>query len=71
MALQPHTINLQIYANNEKEAERGRKALIQFINIMKEHGAAVSGNKLVEAVGKLSSSPFIATQIINFFKKPE
>lgn len=71
MALQPHDITFQIYAKDEEEAERGRKAIINFIRIMKEHDAAVSGNKIVEAVGKLSSSPFIATQIINFFKKSE
>lgn len=65
--IQPITFN--IYAKDREEAERGRKAIIQFINIMGQHGAKVSGDKLVEAVGRLNSSPFIATQIINFFKK--
>lgn len=65
--IQPITFN--IYAKDREESERGRKAIIQFINIMGQHGAKVSGDKLVEAVGRLNSSPFIATQIINFFKK--
>lgn len=65
--IQPIIFN--IYAKDREEAERGRKAIIQFINIMGQHGAKVSGDKLVEAVGRLNSSPFIATQIINFFKK--
>lgn len=62
------TISFNIYADSDEEAERGRKAIIQFINIMGQHGAKVSGDKIAEAVGKLSSSPFIASQIIKFFK---
>lgn len=69
MDLKPYNITFQIYAKSDEEAERGRKAIIQFISIMKNNGAAVTGEKLVEAVGKLSSSPFIASQIINFFRK--
>ena len=62
-------ISFNIYADSEEEAEKGRKAIIQFINIMGQHGAMVSGDKIAEAVSKLSSSPFIATQIIKFFKQ--
>lgn len=62
-------ISFDIYANSDEEAEKGRKAIILFINIMRQQGAAVSGNKIAEAVSKLSESPFIASQIINFFKK--
>lgn len=62
-------ISFNIYAKDDDEAERGRKAIIQFINIMGQHGAMVSGEKIVEAVGQLNSSPFIASQIIRFFKK--
>ena len=62
-------ISFNIYASSDEEAEKGRKAIIQFINIMGQHGAMVSGNKIAEAVSKLRESPFIASQIINFFKK--
>ena len=62
-------ISLNIYADSDEEAEKGRKAIIKFINIMGQHGAKVSGNKIAEAVDKLQTSPFIASQIINFFKK--
>lgn len=62
-------ITFNIYAKDKDEAERGRKAIIQFINIMGQHGGRVSGDKLAEAVGKLNSSPFITSQIINFFKR--
>ncbi len=62
-------ISFNIYADTEEEAEKGRKAIIRFINIMGQHGAKVSGNKIADAVSKLSSSPFIASQIIQFFKR--
>lgn len=64
-----YKIELQIYAENEQEAENGRKALVSFIEIMRQHGAAVRGNKLVEAVQGLQSNQFIKNQIINFFRK--
>ena len=65
--IRPITFN--IYASTDEEAEKGRKAIIQFINIMGQQGAKVSGNKIAEAVAKLNDSPFIASQIIKFFKQ--
>ena len=61
-------IAFNIYADSDEEAERGRKAIIKFINIMGQQGAMVSGNKLSEAVGRLNSNPFVTSQIIKFFK---
>ena len=63
------SIAFNIYANTDEEAEKGRRAIIQFINIMGQHGAKVSGDKLAEAVGRLGGSPFITSQIIKFFKQ--
>ena len=68
MAQEIRQISFNIYAKDNEEAEKGRKAIIQFINEMGQHGAKVSGNKIAEAVARLNSSPFIASQIINFFK---
>lgn len=62
-------ISLNIYASSDEEAEKGRKAIIKFIDIMGQHGAMVSGNKLDEAVRLLYSNSFITSQIIQFFKK--
>ena len=62
-------ISFNIYASSDEEAEKGRKAIIRFINIMGQHGAMVTGEKIFEAVGKLSSNPFITSQIIGFFKR--
>ena len=50
-------IAFNIYASNDMEAERGRQAFVQFINIMCMNGAKVTGNS------------FITSQIIKFFKK--
>lgn len=62
-------IAFNIYADSDEEAEKGRQAIIQFINVVGQHGAKVSGNKLSEAVARMLNAPFIATQIINFFKQ--
>lgn len=61
-------ISFNIYASSDEEAERGRKAITQFISIMGQHNAKVSGNKIADAIAKLNSSPFIASKIIQFFK---
>lgn len=66
-SIKPITFN--IYAQDDEEAENGRKAIIQFINIIGQHGAMVSGNKIAEAVANLNNNQFIKNQIINFFKK--
>ena len=65
--IRPITFN--IYASSDEEAERGRKAIVQFINILGQHGAAVSGDKLAEAVSKLGENSFVFSQIIKFFKQ--
>ena len=62
-------IAFNIYAKDDEEAERGRRAVIQFIDLMGQHGAMVSGDKIADAVDRLGESPFIKNQIINFFKK--
>ena len=67
--MEVRNISFNIYASSDEEAERGRKAIIRFINIMGQQGAMVSGDKISEAVSKLNSSPFVTSQIINFFKK--
>lgn len=67
--LKVRPITFNIYAADEIEAELGRKAIIQFINIMGKHGARVSGKKLSEAVAKMDNAPFVTGQIIKFFKE--
>jgi hypothetical protein len=62
-------ISFNIYAGSDEEAEKGRKAIIQFIDIMGQHGAMVSGDKLHEAISHIGDNTFIMSQIIKFFKK--
>ena len=62
-------IAFNIYADSDEEAEMGRKAIIEFIDLMGQHGAKVSGIKLSEAVEKLKGASFVLTQIIHFFKE--
>jgi ribulose-5-phosphate 4-epimerase/fuculose-1-phosphate aldolase len=62
-------ISFNIFAESDEEAERGCAAIKQFIRIMGEHGAMVSGNKIADAVARLDGSSFVKTQIINFFKQ--
>ena len=69
MVKETRKISLNIYADSDEEAERGRKALVQFINIMGQHGAMVSGDKLHEAIGHIGDNTFIMSQIISFFKR--
>ena len=69
MANEIRPITFNIYAGSDKEAEKGRKAIIKFINIMGQHGAKVSGNKIAEAVDRLDGSALIKPQIIKFFKQ--
>lgn len=66
LIVRPITFN--IYAATDEEAERGRQAIIQFINVMGQHGARVSGDKLKEAVSKMENATFITKGIIKFFK---
>ena len=69
MEQQVRNISFNIYASSDEEAERGRNAIVKFINIMGQHSAKVSGDKLDEAVKMLYSNSFITSQIINFFKR--
>ena len=62
-------ISFNIYANNDEEAERGCKAIKQFIDIIGQHGAMVTGDKIADAVSKLPENTFVLSQIIKFFKK--
>ena len=70
--METRKIAFNIYANSDEEAERGRKAITQFINIMGQHGAKVSGDKLYEAISLPGSNglnlPRICFKVVFFFK---
>ena len=66
--MEARQITFNIYASSDEEAERGRQAIIRFINILGQHGARVSGDRLSAAVNLLTKSSFIFSEIIKFFK---
>ena len=62
-------ISFNIFAADDAEAQQGENAIKQFIKLMCENGAMVSGNKIAQAVDKLKNSPFVKSEIIKFFQK--
>ena len=67
--MEGHPITLNIYASSPDEAERGRQALIRFIDIMRQHGAAVRGDKISSAVAALENKRFVLQQVINYLRQ--
>jgi ribulose-5-phosphate 4-epimerase/fuculose-1-phosphate aldolase len=66
---QARQISFNIYADTDEEVERGRQAIVKFINIIGQHGAMVSGDRISAAVNLLTKSSFIFSEIIKFFKQ--
>lgn len=67
MKVFPITVN--IYAEDEQEAQRAQKALGQFVNDMGHMGIPVTGRKIADAVPKWNANNLVRQQIINHFKK--
>ena len=67
MKVFPITVN--IYAEDEQEAQLAQKALGQFVNDMGHIGIAVTGRKIAEAVPMWNANNLVRQQIINHFKK--
>lgn len=66
--MQGYPITLNIYADNEQEADDARNALITFISQHAQQGRAVTGKKIAAAVSNWDKNPLIKSQIINYFK---
>lgn len=66
--MQGYEITLNIYAENEAEAESARKSLIGFISEHAKHGRAVTGKKICTAVSRWDKNPLIKRKIIDFLK---
>ena len=66
---QVRQISFNIYADTDEEVEKGRQAIVKFINIIGQHGAMVSGDRISAAVNLLTKSPFIFSEIIKFFRE--
>lgn len=67
--MQVYPITINIYAENEQEAEAARHALGGFVDALGKQGIPVTGNKIAEGVSHWDKNPFIKSQIIKHFKK--
>lgn len=61
-----YQITVPIYAENQQEAQEAQEALFNFVDRYRERNVAVTGNKVVAALKRLESNPFIKSQIDNF-----
>lgn len=66
MALKGYEIKFNIYAEDEREAEMARQAIIGFIAQHARQGRAVTGSKVAEAVSNWERNPFVKNQIIKY-----
>ena len=62
----PLTFN--IYAENEKEVEECRMAIIAFIGLHASQCRAVTAKKVAQALSNWEKNPIVKNQIINYFK---
>ena len=66
--LQGYPIQFNIYAESPEEAAQAQQAICQFINTHAKAGRAVTGKKIIDAIGQWDKNILIRNHIINFFK---
>ena len=67
--MQGYPITFQIYAETADEAERGRRALIRFVDMMRQRGVAVRGDKISSALSALEGKRFVLGQVCNYLRQ--
>lgn len=67
--MQVFPITINIYAENEQEADAARHALGGFVDQMGQQGIAVTGNKIADGIARWQRNAFVRQQIINHFRK--
>ena len=63
-----YEIKFNIYADSEHEAQQAQQAIVGFIRQHAQHGRAVTGSKIVSALGQWEKNPFIRNQINNYLR---
>lgn len=63
----PLTFN--IYAENEKEVEEARMAIIAFIGLHASQCRAVTARKVAHALSNWDTNPIVKNQIIKYFQE--
>ena len=62
-------ITIHIYAEDEQEAERARRALGAFVDDLGQMGLMVTGDRLATAVPKWKDNAIVRNRIISHFRK--
>ena len=60
-------ITFNIYAEDEKEAEEARMAIIAFIGQHAQQGRAVTARKVAQAIASWDQNTLVKSQIIKYF----
>ena len=61
-----YKIAFEIYAESEEEARMAQQSIIGFISQHAKQGRAVTGKKIVNALGSLEKNIFIRNQVNSF-----
>ena len=63
-----YEIKFCIYAENEQEAEEGRRAIVDFITEHAREGRAVTGRKIAGILPRWKDNVIVRNKIINYLK---
>ena len=61
-------ITFNVYAFDEAEVERCRKAIVEFIGLHATECRAVTADKVAQAIRNWDKNPFVKNQVINYFR---
>lgn len=61
-------LQFNIYAENEKEVEECRMAIVAFIGLHASQCRAVTAKKVAQALSNWDKNPFVRNRIIEYFK---
>ena len=63
-----YEIKFNIYANDEKEVEEARRAIVEFIDDHARHGRAVTAKKIATAIPRWKDHLIIRNKVIAYFE---
>ena len=61
-------LQFNIYAEDEKEVEECRMAIVAFIGLHASQCRAVTAKKVAQALSNWDKNPIVRSHIINYFK---
>ena len=61
-------LQFNIYAENEKEVEECRLAIVTFIGLHASQCRAVTAKKVAQALANWEKNPIVRNHVINYFK---